>query len=86
MVNEKPRVPIVDDEQMDAIALGVETKLDLSLGYSKVVAQETIDVAQRLGIPKKRIQSWVAARAAHYAEKMAAIKSSLDRLERNPLA
>ncbi|MBI4283765.1 MAG: hypothetical protein HY663_04775 [Chloroflexi bacterium] len=67
-------------QQMEAIAFGVETRLDSALGYSKLVTEETIKVAQRLGIPEKKIQNWVAARATLYAKRMAAIKTSLDKL------
>jgi len=72
--------------RMDAIARGVEARLDSLLGYSKVVAQETIDIAGQLGIPEEEIQQWVAIRARQNARRNAAIESSLNKLERNPLA
>lgn len=48
--------------QMDAIAYGVETKLDLHNGHLKIVTQRTIDVARWFGIDEAEIQSWVASR------------------------
>ena len=91
-------VPCVGDEekdeqamegflsQMDAIARGVEARLDPLFGYSKTVTQETIDIAWRFGIPDKEIQSWVAKGLGHNTKKNAAIKSILSKLERSPLA
>jgi len=72
--------------RMGAIARGVEARLDLFLGYSKIVIQETIDIARRFGIPEKEIQRWVAISSGHIFKRNEAIKSSLDRLKRSPLA
>ena len=72
--------------QMNAIARGVEAKLDLLFGYSKIVTQETCDIARRIDIPERGIRRWVALRARHDAKRNAAIKSSLNKLERNPFA
>jgi len=72
--------------EMDAIARGAEARLDLILGYSKMVIQETVDIARRLGIPEEEIQRWAVARTRHNSDRNAAIKSLLDKLERSPLA
>lgn len=48
---------------MDAIAIGVEAKLDPFSAYSKIVTQRTIQIAQWLGIAKEEIQQWAMARA-----------------------
>ena len=48
--------------ELDAIARGVETKLDPFSAYSKVVTQRTIDIARQLGIDEKKIQRWAAAK------------------------
>jgi len=72
--------------QMDAIAFGVEVRLDSLLGYSKIAAQETIDIAQQLGIAEKEIQEWAAAKAMLGSERDRVIKSSLDKLQCSPLA
>ena len=74
---KNPGVPIVDDDEtaeqassanepslaMDAIAIGVEAKLDPFSAYSKIVTQRTIQIAQWLGIAKEEIQQWARARA-----------------------
>jgi len=73
-------------DEMNAIAQGVAARHDLLFSHSKIVIQETIDIAQRLDIPEEEIQRWAAIRAKHDAKRNKAIKSTLDKLERSPLA
>ncbi len=49
-------------EEIDAIARGVEAKLDPLSNYSKLVTERTISIAQQLGIDEKEIQRWAAAK------------------------
>ena len=49
--------------RMDAIAVGVEVKLDPLSNYSKLVTERTVNVARQLGIDGEEIQKWVAAKA-----------------------
>lgn len=72
--------------EMDAIARGVESRHDLISGHSRIVAQETIDIARHLGIPEKVIQRWADARSRLDSERNRIIGYSLDKLERSPLA
>lgn len=72
--------------QMDAIARGVEARHDLIFGHSKIVAQETTDIARQLGVPEKVIQRWADKRSRLDSEKERIIGCSLDKLERSPLA
>ena len=71
--------------QMDAIACGVEAKFDPLSSYSKLVTQETIDIARQLGIAAEEIQQWAVAKAMLDSEKTRVIESSLSKLERSPL-
>ena len=48
--------------QMDAIASGVEARLDPSFSYSKMVTQGTVDIARQLGIAEEEIQEWAVAK------------------------
>ncbi len=48
--------------EMEAIARGVEAKLDPFSAYSKVVTQRTIEIARHLGIAEEEIQRWEAAK------------------------
>lgn len=72
--------------RMDAIAFGVEVKLDLLDGHSKRVTERAVDVARQFGIPEKEIQRWANARAAFDSRKEKRISYLLKKLERNPLA
>ena len=72
--------------EMDGIAFGVEARLDSLFSYSKIVAQETIDIARQLGMGEEEIQEWAAAKAELGSERNRVIKSSLDKLQRSPLA
>lgn len=72
--------------EMDAIARGVEAKLDPLSSYSKTVTQRTIDIARQLGIDEEEIQRWAAAKARLDSEKSRQIKSSLNKFKRSPLA
>ena len=62
--------------EMDAIARGVEAKLDPFSAYSKVMTQRTIDIARQLGIAEEEIQGWAAAKdtAWHDSERNRGIK------------
>ena len=48
--------------EMDAIARGVEAKLDPFPAHSKVVTQKTVEIARQLGIAEGEIQRWAASR------------------------
>jgi DNA-binding response OmpR family regulator len=72
--------------QIDAIAFGIEAKLDLLDGHSSMVTERTIDLARELSIAEAKIQGWAAARAKLDEEKKGRIKYLLSKLERSPLA
>lgn len=46
--------------QLNAIARGVEVKLDPFSAYSKVVTQKTTEIARQLDIPEDEINRWAA--------------------------
>jgi len=72
--------------EIDTIAFGIEARLDPFSAFSKIVAQETIDIARQLGMAEEEIQEWAAAKAMLGSERNKVIKSSLDKLQRSPLA
>ncbi len=74
------------EDELNAIALGVEAEQDLVTRHSKIVTQGTIDVARQLGIPEKEIRRWAAARAKLDSETKRVITRSLDKFEQSPLA
>lgn len=72
--------------EMNALARGVEVKYDLVTGYSHIVTQRTIEIAQQLGIAEEEIQRWADGRERLNARRDRLITSSLNKLGRNPLA
>ena len=89
MVNKNPKVLVVDENQtaeqagsvnerslaMDAIAIGVEARLDPFSTYSKTVTQRTVGIARQLGITEEDIQQWATARAKLDSKRDGVIKS-----------
>ncbi len=65
--------------QINAIAIGVEAKLDPLSSYSKVVTQRTIDIARRLGMAEEEIQRWAAEKAELDTKRERILQSSLDK-------
>jgi hypothetical protein len=65
---------------MEAIACGVQARLEESTGYSKKVTDETINVARALGMTNTEIKRWTNHRfsqLAHETERLKEIKSLL---------
>ena len=61
--------------EIDAIALGVEAKLDPFSGYSQVVTQKTVEIARQLGIAEEEIEQWIVAKIILDSERKKVIKS-----------
>ena len=72
---------------LDAVAEGVETRLDFLTGYvmTITVIERTIAIAQSLGIPEDRIEKWADARRKNI-ERVNILDSLLDKLEQSPVA
>ena len=73
-------------KQMNAIARGVEAKLESLDGHSETVTQGTIKVARGLVIPEKAVQRWSAARERLMRQRQQQMESLLARLKHSPLA
>ena len=71
---------------INAIAYGVDAQVDYFDFHSKIVTEKTIDFARRLCLPAKEIEKWAVARNEFYSERNRYIKSTLSKLERNPIA
>ena len=65
--------------EMDAIARGVESKVDP--GHFKMLTRKTIDIARKLGIAEHEIQKWAAAKAQFDSKREGTIKPSLEKPE-----
>jgi len=72
---ERTRHNFLDD--IDAIAYGVEAWFEENTGYSKSVAEATIEIARKLGVPEYEIRRWTARRSTFNAERVKLIKSLL---------
>jgi DNA-binding response OmpR family regulator len=71
---------------MDAIAYGVEAKLDLRDGHLKTVTQRTIDVARWFGIDEAEIERWATARTRFDCLNRMPINSLLKKMGQDPTA
>lgn len=58
----------VIQQQMDAIAIGVEAKLDPFAFHSKIVIERTTEIARTLGIVEQEVQKWMKHKSGHVAE------------------
>jgi DNA-binding response OmpR family regulator len=61
-------------QEIDAIASGIEIKLDLTDKRSTKVTLKTIDIAREIGIPDERIIQWVLKRAEVNRKNLALLK------------
>ena len=68
-------------DSMDAIACGVEAWFEENTGYSRKVAETTVDIARALGVPESDIKRWESSRGiCNDTEKGRVIKCLLERL------
>jgi ActR/RegA family two-component response regulator len=72
--------------EINAIACGVDAQVDYFDFHSKIVTDKTIELARWLGLPEKEIEKWADARNKFYSERDRRIKTTLSKLERNPMA
>ncbi len=69
--------------KIEAIASGVQARIEKTMGYSKRVTDETVNIARSLGIPNSEIERWVTYRLNRLSrdtEKIRGIKSRLHRV------
>ncbi len=64
--------------KMEAIAHGVEARLDPSSILSKTVTQKSVEIAQRLGIAEEEIKQWAEVKSKLDSEKSKLFGSSAD--------
>ena len=55
--------------QISAIAYGVAAKLDSLYGFSEMIAEQSVEIAQQLKIPERDIKSWQESRAVRAPER-----------------
>ena len=67
-------------DKMEAIACGVQARLEENTGHSKKVTDETINIARALGVTNTEIERWANHRFSQLAretERLKEIKSLL---------
>ena len=64
--------------KMEAIAHGVEARLDPSSILSNTVTQKSVEIAQRLGIAAEEIKQWAKVKSKLDSEKSKLFGSSAD--------
>ena len=71
MDNKKSAVTSVDrpSRVIDAIAIGVEARVDPFSIYSKSITQSTIRIARQLNIAEEEIQRWAIVQAKRHSKK-----------------
>ena len=62
--------------QIDAVARGVKARPESPTVHSRVVIQETVNIARRLQIPEEEIGRWATVRQMLDSQINAAIKPS----------
>jgi len=72
--------------EINAIAYGVDVQVDYFDSHSKIVTEQTVELARWLGLPGKEIEKWAVARDELYSERDRRIRSALNKLERNVIA
>lgn len=72
--------------KINAIAYGIDARIEQYDLHSSKVTCETIELAHQLGIPKEDIKKWSDARNKICSDRERKIESALRKLERNPMA
>jgi hypothetical protein len=74
------------NDKMEAIACGVQARLEERTGYSRRITNETVNIARALGVADREIEKWVNQRLSQLAsneERLRGIKSLLDKVGGN---
>ena len=72
--------------EINAIAYGVDARVDSFDFHSKIVTDETVELARQFDLPRRAIKEWAATRDQLYSERDRRIKSMVNKLERNKMA
>lgn len=73
-------------DKMEAIACGVQARLEENTRFSRKVTDETINTARALGVANSEIERWASQRLnllAQETERLREIRSLLDKIYRD---
>jgi hypothetical protein len=83
-VPEGPRQTWSPDQsrnaKMEAIACGVQARLEERTGYSRRITNETVDIARALGVADREIEKWVNQRSMQLAGNEERLRSIIIRI------
>jgi hypothetical protein len=85
-IGQKNRTQRTFIDDIDAIAYGVEAWFGENTGYFENVAETTMEIARKLGVPEDEIRRWAVRRSTFNAQRVKPIKSILQRLYSSPSA
>lgn len=71
------------NDKMEAIACGVQARLEERTGYSRRITDETVNIARALGVADREIEKWVNQRLTLLAsneEKLCSIKILINKI------
>jgi hypothetical protein len=74
------------NDKMEAIACGVQARLEERTGYSRRITNETVSIARALGVADREIEKWTNQRLNQLTreeERLRGIKSILDKVGAN---
>jgi len=72
--------------RINAIAFGVDAKVDYFDFHSRIVTEKTVSLARQLGFPDRDIKKWADSRNELYSKRDDYIRSISSKLEQNPVA
>jgi len=76
---DAPESPSAYD-RMEAIARGVEARIEEKIGYYRKITSETVDIARSLGLPEREIAKWASRQAEELAREEARLRDIKARL------
>ena len=72
--------------QMDAIAFGVEERIESIDGHAKLVTETTVNTARLMGVPETEINNWINKRTTQAQSRKSSIRISFEKLQKSPMA
>lgn len=71
------------NDRMEAIACGVQARLEERTGYSRRITNETVNIARALGVADREIEKWVSQRLNRFARDEERIRILKERISGN---
>ena len=72
--------------RLNAIAYGVDARIDYFDFHSRIVTERTAQVARWFSLPEREIERWTVSRDKLNSDRNRRLQSSLNKLKRNAIA